>query len=181
MTAHRDAAAMALARLRQSGWLPSPGLPLAEVEERASRSGREIVLIGGVDDASPIAVLGWQGADPAASPRVPRLARRELSRRATKTLVIVYALLTDPQVSFDTVTTEQVLTAIELVTAKSGKTWVIPALHQELTQAGLLVRQSGGWALGPMTEAWDLSTRDVMAHAAGQLQEHPRWPGTRSA
>ena len=180
MIAHQDAAALALARLRRNGWLPPAGLPLAEAEERASQSGRQIILVSG-DNGPPLAVLGWQGTEPAASPHPPRLARRALSPRATKTLVIVHALLTDPQASLDMVTTEQVLAAIELLTSRSGQTWAIPALHQDLPQAGLIVPQSGGWAPGPMMQAWDPSTRDVMAHAARQLWEHPTWPGIRDA
>jgi hypothetical protein len=177
---HQDAVALALARLRRNGWLPPVGLPLAEAEERARQSGRQIVLVSG-DNDPPLAVLGWQGAEPAANPHPPRLARRALSPRATKTLVIVYALLTDPQASLDMVTTEQVLAAIELLTSRSGQTWAIPALQQELPQVGLMAPQSTGWAPGPMMQAWDPSTRDVMAHAARQLREHPMWSGIRDA
>jgi len=180
VVAHKDAAALALARLRRNGSLPAVGLHLVEAEERARQSGRQIILIGG-DNGPPLAVLGWQGTEPAASPHPPRLARRVLSPRATKALVIVHALLTDPQASLNTVTTEQVLTAIELLTSKSGQTWAIPALHQDLPQAGLIAPQSGGWAPGPRMQAWDPSTRDVMAHAARQLWEHPAWPGIRDA
>lgn len=180
MTSHNDAVALALARLRRSGWLPLTRLPLAEAEERASQSGRQIILAGG-DNAPPLAVLGWQGTEPAASPHPPRLARRALSNRATKTLVIVHALLTDPQASVDLVTTEQVLAVIELLTSKSGKTWAIPALHQELSQAGLITPRSGGWVAGPVMQAWDQATRDVMVYTARQLWAHPIWPGIRSA
>jgi len=178
VVAHKDAAALALARLRRNGSLPPADLPVAEAEERAGQSGRQIILVSG---DPPLAVLGWRGTEPTASPHPPRLARRALRSRATKTLVIVHALLTDPQASLDTVTTEQVLAAIELLTSRSGQTWAIPALHQDLPQAGLIAPQSGRWAPGPMMQAWDPSTRDVMSHAARQLWEHPTWPGIRDA
>lgn len=178
MKPDRDTAALALARLRQNGWLPAKDLPLAEAEERASQTGRRIFLTRG-DDGPPFAVLGWEGTEPAASSRVPRLARRELSRRATKTLIVVYALITDPQASRAIATVDQVLAAIEMLTAKPGNTWAITALQQELPQVGLVVQRPGGWHLGPRVEAWDLPTREIMTHAARQLRAHPGWAGTR--
>jgi hypothetical protein len=179
MIAEGDETAIALARLRRAGWLPSDMFPLAQAEARAAEAGRQIVIVSGEDEAMSLAVLAWQGTEPAASPHPPRLGRRALSRHVTKTLVIVYALLADPQTSRGIVTEEQVLAVINMLTSRKGEGWAIPALRQELPRAGLITPSQDGWAPGPVMRAWDLPTRDVMAHAARQLWEHPTWPGTR--
>lgn len=179
MTSQDDTVALSLARLRQSGWLPAGTLPLAQAEDRAAQAGRQVALVGGEDGTSTLAVLTWQGAEPAESTSPPRLARRALSRKATKTLVVAHALLADPQASRTAVTQARVLDAIRLLTSRDGESWAVPALRHELPQAGLLAPHNEGWAPGPVMQAWDLPTRDVMAHAARQLWEHPTWPGTR--
>jgi hypothetical protein len=179
VTSHEDSVALSLARLRQSGWLPAGSLPLAEVEDRAAQAGRQVALVGGDDGTPTLAVLRWQGTEPAESTSAPRLGRRTLSRKATKTLVVAHALLADPQATRTTVRQEQVLDAIRLLTSRDGESWAVPALRQELPQAGLLAPHNEAWAPGPVMQAWDLSTHDVMAHAARQLWEHPTWPGTR--
>ena len=96
MTSPDDGVALTLARMRRDGWLPLAALPVAEAEERVGRAGRQVFL-GDGGNAERIAVLGWRDVDPAPSQQSPRLARRVLSRAATKVLVIVYALLTDPE------------------------------------------------------------------------------------
>lgn len=179
MTPQDDTVALSLARLRKTGWLPAGALPLAQAEDRAVQAGRQVVLVGGEEGTPALAVLTWQGAEPAESTSPPRLARRTLSRKATKTLVVAHALLADPQASRSAVTQEQVLHAIRLLTSRDGESWAVPALRQELPQAGLLAPHNEGWTPGPVMQAWDLPTRDVMAHAARQLWEHPTWPGTR--
>jgi hypothetical protein len=172
------AVALSLARLRQATWLPASDVPLAQAEERAALAGRQIVLVGG-DEKPALAVLSWQGTDPAESSRPPRLPRRALSRNATKTLVVVHALLSDPEASHAAVTQPQVLAAILLLSSRSGESWAIPSLRLELPRAGLLTPCPEGWACGPAMSAWDRPTRDVMAHAAQQLRGHPSWPETR--
>jgi hypothetical protein len=174
-----DAVALSLARLRQAAWLPASDLPLAQAEERAALAGRQIVLVGGEDEKPALGILSWQGTDPAESSRPPRLPRRALSRNATKTLVVVHALLTDPEASHAIVTQPQVLTAILLLSSRSGESWAIPSLRLELPHAGLLTPCREGWACGPAMSAWDRPTRDVMAHATQQLRGHPSWPETR--
>jgi hypothetical protein len=179
VTSQDDTIALSLARLRKFGWLPVGTLPLAEVEGRAAQAGRQVVLVGGEDGTPTLAVLTWRGAEPADSTSPPRLARRTLSRKATKTLVVAHALLADPQASRNAVTQELVLDAIRLLTSRDGESWALPALHQELPRAGLLAPHNEGWAPGSVMRAWDLPTRDVMAYAARQLWEHPTWSGTR--
>lgn len=179
MTFEGDETAVALARLRRAGWLSTDKLPLAQAEGRAAQAGRQIVVVGREEGAVSLAVLAWQGTEPAASPHPPRLGRRALSRHVTKTLVIVYALLTDPQASREVVTEDQVLAVIYMLTSRKGEGWAIPALRQELPRAGLICPRQDGWAPGPVMQAWDLPTRDVMRHSARQLWKHPTWPGTR--
>jgi hypothetical protein len=181
VTSHEDTVALSLARLRQSGWLPAGSLPLAEAEDWAAQAGRQVALVGGEDGTPTLAVLTWQGTEPAGSTNPPRLTRRTLSRKATKTLVVAHALLADPKATRTAVRQEQVLDAIRLLTSRDGESWAVPALRQELPQAGLLAPHNEAWAPGPVMQAWDLPTRDVMAHAARQLWEHPAWPGTRRA
>jgi hypothetical protein len=179
VTAQPDEVALALARLRQAGWLLASDLPFALVEERAGRAGRQVILAEGEASAPALAVLTWQGTEPAGSNSSPRLPRRALSSRATKTLVVAQALLADPEVNRSVVNQGQVLAAIRILTSRDGDTWAVPSLQQELPQAGLLAPRDGGWTPGPVMQAWDLPTRDVMAHAARRLWEHPMWPGTR--
>ncbi|MGH3246537.1 MAG: hypothetical protein ACRDOI_10040 [Trebonia sp.] len=174
-----DDVALALARLRQAGWLPVGDLPFARAEEQAAKAGRQVFLAAGDDGTRALAVLAWQGTEPAGSESRPRLLRRALSGRDTKTLVVAHALLTDPEASWAVVTQGQVLAAIRLLTSKDGDTWAVPALRQVLPRAGLLTHRDGGWAPGPVMLAWDLPTRGVMAQAARRLWEHPMWPGTR--
>jgi hypothetical protein len=176
MTSPDERAALMLARMRRDGWLPLATLPLAEAEERAGRAGRQVFL-GDGGNAERIAVLGWQDVDPAPSQQPPRLARRVLSRAATKVLVIVYALLADPGADRRAVTTDQVLAVIRLLTSRPGNTWAVPALQVDLPIAGLTAEGAVGWGPGPVMQAWDQATRDVMALAARQLWEHPSWPG----
>ncbi len=178
MTSQEDTAALSLARLRRAGWLPVSVLPLAQAEDRAARAGRQVALVGGNDGTQALAVLTWQGAEPAENQSRPRLTRRTLSLRATKTLVVAHALLTDPQGGRTSVMQEQVLGAIRLLTSRDGESWALPSLRQELPKAGLLAPAGAGWVPGPVMQAWDLPTRDVMTHAARQLWEHPMWPGT---
>lgn len=179
MTAQDDEVALSLARLRRAGWLPASDLPFAQAEERAAQAGRQVILADGEDGAAAVAVLTWQGTEPAGSKSPPRLPRRTLPANATKTLVVTHALLTDPLASTSAVTQVQVLAAIRLLTSRDGDSWAVPALRQVLPRAGLLTPRDGGWAAGPVMRAWDLPTRDVMAHAARRLWEHPMWPGTR--
>jgi hypothetical protein len=179
MTAQDDEAALSLARLRRAGWLPASDLPFAQAEERAAQAGRQVLLADGENEAAAFAVLTWQGAEPAGSKSPPRLPRRALPANATKTLVVAHALLTDPLATRSTVTQGQVLAAILLLISRDGDSWAIPALRQVLPQAGLLTLREEGWAAGPVMRAWDLPTRDVMAHAARRLWEHPVWPVTR--
>jgi hypothetical protein len=179
VTAQADEVALALARLRQAGWLPASDLPFARAEERAALAGRQVILAEGEGGTTALAVLTWQGTEPAGSNSPPRLPRRALSGKATKTLVVVHALLADSEANRSVVNQGQVLAAIRLLTSRGGDTWAVPALQQVLPQAGLLAPRDGGWAPGPVMRAWDLPTRDVMAHAARRLWEHPMWPGTR--
>jgi hypothetical protein len=179
VTAQGDEVALSLARLRRAGWLPASDLSFAQAEERAAQTGRLVILSEGEDGAAALAVLTWQGTEPAGSKSPPRLPRRTLPASATRTLVVAHALLTDPLVSMSAVTQGQVLGAIRLLTSRDGDSWAIPALRQVLPQAGLLTPRDEGWAAGPVMRAWDLSTRDVMADAARRLWEHPMWPGAR--
>jgi hypothetical protein len=179
VTAQDDEVALSLARLRRAGWLPASDLPFAQAEERAAQTGRQVLLADGEDGTPALAVLTWQGTEPAGSKSPPRLPRRMLSGKATKTLVVAHALLADPLASRNGVTQRQVLGAIRLLTSRDGDTWAVPALRQVLPRAGLLAPRDGGWAPGPVMRAWDLPTREVMAHAARRLWEHPIWPGTR--
>jgi hypothetical protein len=175
MTSPDDRVALTLARMRRDRWLPLAALPLAEAEERVGRAGRQVFL-GDGGNAEPIAILGWRDVDPAPSQQPPRLARRVLSRAATKVLVVVYALLTDPEADRRAVTTDHVLAVIRLITSRPGNTWAVPALQVDLPIAGLIVEGEVGWGPGPVMQAWDQATRDVMALAARQLWEHPSWP-----
>jgi hypothetical protein len=179
VSASADEIALSLARLRHAAWLPASDLPLAQAEERATQAGRQIVLVDGENGTPALAVLSWQGIDPVESTRPPRLPRRTLSRNATKTLVVAHALLSDPEVSRASVTQSQVLAVIQLLSSRSGESWAIPSLRAELPQAGFLTPCGEGWTPGPVMEAWDRPTRDVMAQAAQQLLEHPAWPETR--
>jgi hypothetical protein len=179
VTAQADEVALALARLRQAGWLPASDLPFARAEERAAQAGRQVILAEGEAGTPALAVLTWQGTEPAGSNNPPRLPRRTLSGKATKTLVVVHGLLADPEANRSVVNQGQVLAAIRLLTSRDGDTWAVPALRQELPQAGLLASRDGGWVPGPVMRAWDLPTRDVMTYAARRLWEHPMWPGTR--
>jgi hypothetical protein len=179
VTSPDDTVALSLARLRKSGWLPAGALPLRQAEDRAAHAGRQVVLVDGQNGAPTLAVLTWQGAEPAESTTPPRIARRTLSNRATRTLVVAHALLADPQASRKTVTQDQVLHAIRILTSRDGQSWAVPALRLELPEAGLLALCHEGWTPGPVMQTWDLPTRDVMAHSARQLWEHPAWHGTR--
>jgi hypothetical protein len=174
-----DAIALSLARLRHAAWLPASELPLTQAEERVAQAGRQIVLVDGENGTPALAVLSWEGTDPVESTRPPRLPRRTLSRNATKTLVVVHALLSDPEVSRAWVTQSQVLAVIQLMSSRSGESWAIPSLRAELPQAGFLTPCREGWAPGPVMSAWDRPTREVMAQAAQQLWGHPTWPETR--
>lgn len=174
-----DDVALSLARLRQIGWLPAADLAFARTEERAAQAGRQVFLAAEADGTQALAVLAWQRTEPAGNESRPRLPRRALSGRDTKTLLVAHALLTDPEASRAVVTQRQVLDAIRLLTAKDADTWAVPALRHVLPRAGLLARWDGGWVQGPVMLAWDLPTRDVMTQAARRLWEHPRWPGTR--
>jgi hypothetical protein len=175
MIAPDDAIAVALARMRRDGWLPLVALPIAEAEERVGRAGRQVFL-GEDANSERRVILGWRDVDPAPSQHPPRLARRVLSRAATKVLVIVYALLTDPGADRQAVTTSQVLAVIKLLTSRPGNTWAVPVLQVDLPIAGLTAEGEVGWGPGPVMQAWDRATRDVMAVAARQLWEHPSWP-----
>jgi len=179
VTAQDDEAALSLARLRRAGWLPASDLPFAQAEERAARAGRLVILADGENGAEAVAVLTWQGTEPAGSKSPPRLPRRTLPPNATKTLVVAHALLADPLASRSAVTQGQVLAVIRLLTSRDGDSWAVPALRQVLPQAGLLTPRDEGWAAGPVMQAWDLPTRDVMTFAARRLWEHPMWPVTR--
>jgi hypothetical protein len=180
VTAPDDEVALSLARLRRAGWLPASDLPFAQAEERAAGAGRQVILAGGEDGTPALAVLTWQGPEPAGSQGSPRLPRRTLPDMATRTLVVAHALLADPLASRSTVTQAQVLAAIRLLTSRNGDTWAVPSLQHMLPWAGLLTPRDGGWGPGPVMQAWDLPTRDVMADAARRLWEHPMWPGTRN-
>ena len=179
MTAQDDEVALSLARLRRAGWLPASDLPFAQAEERAAQAGRQVILADSEDGAAALAVLTWQGTEPAGSKSPPRLPRRTLPANATKTLVVAYALLTDPLASRSAVTQGQVLVTIRLLTSRDGDSWAVPALRQVLPQAGLLTPRDEGWAAGPVMRAWDLTIRDVMARVARRLWEHPMWPVIR--
>ena len=180
MTAPDDEVALSLARLRRAGWLPASDLPFAQAEERAAQAGRQVILAGGEDGTPALAVLTWQGPEPAGSQGSPWLLRRTLPDMATRTLVVAHALMADPLASRSTVTQVQVLAAIRLLTSRNGDTWAVPSLQHVLPWAGLLAPRDGGWGPGPVMQAWDLPTRDVMAEAARRLWEHPMWPGTRN-
>jgi hypothetical protein len=175
VTSPDDRITIALARMRRDGWLPLAALSIADAEERVSRAGRQVFLSDGAN-SERIAVLRWRDVDPAPSQQPPRLARRVLSRAATKVLVIVYALLADPGADRQAVTTDQVLAVIKLLTSRPGNTWAVPALQVDLPIAGLTSEGEVGWGPGPVMQAWDQATRDVMALAARQLWEHPSWP-----
>ena len=179
MTAQDDEVALSLARLRRAGWLPASDLPFAQAEERAAQAGRQVIIADGEDGAAAVAVLTWQGTEPAGSKSSPWLPRRTLPANATKTLVVAHALLTDPLASRSAVTQVQVLAVIRLLTSRDADSWAVPALQQVLPQAGLLILLDEGWAAGPVMRAWDPPTRDVMRHAARRLWEHPMWPVTR--
>jgi hypothetical protein len=180
VTAQDDQVALSLARLRRAGWLPATDLPFAQAEERAAGAGRQVILAGVQDGTPALAVLTWQGPEPAGSHGSPRLSRRTLPDMATRTLVVAYALLADPLADRSIVTQAQVLTAIRLLTSRNGDTWAVPSLQHVLPWAGLLTPQDGGWGPGPVMQAWDLPTRDVMAVAARRLWEHPMWPRIRN-
>jgi hypothetical protein len=180
VTAPDDEVALSLARLRRAVWLPASDLPFAQAEERAAQAGRQVILAGGEHGTPALAVLTWQGPEPAGSQGSPRLLRRMLPDMATRTLVVAHALMADPLASKSTVTQTQVLAAIRLLTSRNGDTWAVPSLQHVLPWAGLLAPRDGGWGPGPVMQAWDLPTRDVMAEAARRLWEHPMWPGTRN-
>lgn len=167
--------AVALARLRQHGYLPAAGVHVGDVERTAELAGRRVHVI---DDGNggTLLVQGWRDAEPAASPQPPRLARRALTRKETRTLVVVYALLNDPRTNRAAVATAQVLATVELLMVRPGNSWVLPALQGSLPRAGLLAVTDGGWCAGPMMHVWDVPTRDVMTHAARRLWQHPNWP-----
>ncbi|NMO53429.1 hypothetical protein HH310_19840 [Actinoplanes sp. TBRC 11911] len=166
--------AITLACLRRHGHLPVDDVQVADVEQAAASVGRQADIVD--DDGNSVVVLGWQGAAPAASAQAPRLSRRALNRRETKTLIVTYALLTDPRTDRQAATTDQVLTAVELLTARPGNIWVLPALRDSLPRAGLLTACELGWRPGPAMLIWDIPTRDVMTHAARRLRGHPLWP-----
>jgi hypothetical protein len=169
------AVTLVLAHLRQHGYLSAAGLPLGELESRADPTGRRIHVVNcGGDDA--LLVYGWQGAEPPASTHGPRLARRTLSPTATRTLVVVHALMTDPRTDRTVVTNERVLTAFELLTGRRGQERLLPVLEHTLPDAGLTLATAGGWCAGPRMRVWDAATRDVMTHAARKLWQHPSWP-----
>jgi hypothetical protein len=180
VTVPDDEVALSLARLRRAGWMPASDLPFAQAEELAAQAGRQVLLAGGQDGAQALAVLKWQGLEPAGSQGSPRLLRRTLPDMATRTLVVAHALLADPLANKNLVTQAQVLAAIRLLTTRNGDTWAVPSLQHVLPWAGLLTPRGGGWAPGPVMEVWDLPTQDVMAAAARRLWEHPMWPGTRN-
>lgn len=165
--------ALALARLRHR-CLPAAGVRVADVERVADMAGRRVHVIEDAENGSLLA-LGWQGAEPAASTQSPRLSRRALSPKATRTLVVVHALLSDPHTDRTVVTTAQVLGTVELLMGRAGNSWVVPTLRETLPRAGLVAAAAGGWRAGPMMRAWDAPTRDVMAHAARGLWQHPNW------
>jgi hypothetical protein len=175
MTAWDLQVTITVARLRQHGHLPVADMRVADVEQAAESAGRQAEVIDD-DDGNSHLVLGWQGAEPATSVQAPRLSRRALNRRETKTLVVVYALLADPQTDRRTVRTDQVLSTVELLTARPGNTWVMPALLDSLPRAGLIAAADEGWRPGPAMLVWDIPTRDVMTHAARRLWQHPNWP-----
>jgi hypothetical protein len=166
---------LTLARLRQRGCLPAGGVRLGDVERAAELAGRRVQLIDAGDGGS-LLVLGWQGAEPAASAHAPKLSRRALPRKATRTLVVLYALLNDPQANRAVVATAHVLATVELLMGRAGNSWVLPALQDTLPRAGLTAVGDGGWCAGPTMHVWDAPTRDAMAHAARGLWQHPNWP-----
>ena len=167
--------ALTLARLRQRACLRVAGVRVGDVERAAELAGRQVELIDGGEGGS-LMVLGWQGAEPAASTQAPKLSRRALSPTETRTLVVVYALLHDPRANRVMITTAQVLATVELLMGRTGNKWVLPALQEALPRAGLTAMVDGGWCAGPTMLVWDGPTRDVMAHAARGLWEHPIWP-----
>ncbi len=165
---------LALALLRQRSCVPAAGVRVGDVERAADLAGRRVHVIED-SDGSSLLVLGWQGTEPAASPQPPRLSRRVLPRMATRTLVVVHALLTDPRRNRAVVTTSQVLATAELLMGRPGNSWLLPAVQETLPEAGLIAAAHGGWRAGPTMQAWDAPTRDVMAHAARGLWQHPNW------
>lgn len=171
----QEVVAIALARLRQYGYLPAAGVRVGDVERTAELAGRRVHVIDDGNGRS-LLVLGWRGAEPAASPQPPRLARRALTPKETRALIVVYALLNDPRTNRAAVTTVQVLATVELLMARPGNSWILPALQGSLPRAGLLAFTDGGWRPGPTMHVWDAPTRDVMTHAARRLWQHPNWP-----
>jgi hypothetical protein len=164
---------LALARLRRHGYLPVTGLALGDLEHKAKLAGRQVHVIG--EDGDPILVLGWQASEPTASTQAPKLARRTLSPTATRTLVVVHALLSDPLANRTATTTAQVLATVEVLMSRSGEAWVIPAIQHTLPSAGLIMATLGGWGAGPRMQVWDAPTQDVMMHASRRLWQHPSW------
>lgn len=163
-----------LARLRQRGHVPAAETRVGAVEQAAEFAGRRVHVVEDSDGAS-LLVLGWLGAEPAASAQPPRLSRRILPPKATRTLVILYSLLTDPYADRVVVTTSQLLVVAERLMGRPCNSWLLPALQETLPQAGLVVAASSGWRAGPAMQTWDAPTRDVMEHAARGLWEHPSW------
>ncbi len=175
MSEQADPVTLSVARLRQHGYLPAAGLPVIDMERRADQAGLRVHAVADGEGRS-VLVLGWQHEEPSASTQAPKLLRRTLSPSATKTLLVVHALATDPQTRRPVITTGQVSKTVELLAGSSGLEWVVHALRHTLHHAGLVSATTGGWRPGPRMQTWDAETRNVMDQSAMRLWQHPSWP-----
>ncbi|WP_139135474.1 hypothetical protein [Micromonospora tulbaghiae] len=170
--------------MRLQGYAPLGDVGLAEAERVAELIGR---TVGHVDTADGHTLtLGWPTAsEPAPNRRAPRLVRRELRESAVRTLVVAYAMLTDPRrtPSHSELTAVTVARVVEQSDALFGtSSWTTSALRRDLLNARLLAAVEVDLVtLGPAALSWGRYQRQALDLAASRLYASPLWIEVASA
>ena len=176
--------AILFARMRLHGCASLGDVDLTEAEQLAESVGR---TVHHVDTPHGHALtLGWPVAgEPQPVLRTPRLARRALRESAVRTLVVAYAMLTDPNrtVMHGDLCTVTVADIVQQSDALFGATsWTTSALRRDLPNARLLaIVDPERVTLGPAALSWDRYQRETLDQAATRLHASPLWIGASPA
>jgi hypothetical protein len=166
------------ARMRLQGCASLGDVDLADAEQVAESIGRTVDHVETADGHA--LTLGWPVAgEPQPVPRTPRLVRRTLRESAVRTLVVAYAMLTDPNrtATHGELRTVTVADIVQQSDALFGATsWTTSALRRDLPNAGLLATvDAERVTLGPAALSWDRYQRETLDQAAARLQASPLW------